>query len=97
MFASTLSGLGSRVLEHIAMLESKGALEKAAIQSELDTLREQMRPHFIFNTLNGIAAMIPLDGERATEMITKLSDLYRLILDYRRKQPPPRFPKRSRS
>jgi sensor histidine kinase YesM len=83
--AQVLAELGekvSRQIEEAAEQERiKGELERAQIAAELGALREQMRPHFIFNALNNIAAMIPIDGGRATEMLTRLSDLYRLLLD----------------
>jgi LytS/YehU family sensor histidine kinase len=52
----------------------------AQLESELHLLKQQMHPHFLFNILNNVGAMIPLEPERATEMIAKLSELYRRIL-----------------
>jgi sensor histidine kinase YesM len=84
-FAVTLSELGERVtrqIEEAAEQERiRGELERAQIQAELNALREQMQPHFIFNALNNIAAMIPFDGKGAAEMLTKLAALYRMMLE----------------
>lgn len=49
-------------------------------QAQLAGLRTQLQPHFLFNTLNSIAALIPQDAKLATEMIMNLSDLLRMTL-----------------
>lgn len=50
---------------------------------ELRMLRAQLDPHFLFNSLNGIAAEIPAHPEAATEMVCELSDYLRYSLDHR--------------
>jgi signal transduction histidine kinase len=49
-------------------------------QAQLASLRTQLQPHFLFNTLNSIAALIPRDAKLATEMVMNLSDLLRMTL-----------------
>jgi two-component system sensor histidine kinase AlgZ len=49
-------------------------------QAQLTGLRTQLQPHFLFNTLNSIAALIPKDAKLATEMVMNLSDLLRMTL-----------------
>lgn len=49
-------------------------------QAQLAGLRTQLRPHFLFNTLNSIAALIPQNAKLATEMVMNLSDLLRMTL-----------------
>jgi two-component system, LytTR family, sensor kinase len=57
-------------------------LEAALARAELDALRLEIRPHFLFNTLNSIAALIrSRDNNRALEMLIKLSDLMRTTLE----------------
>ncbi|MEP7218660.1 MAG: sensor histidine kinase [Bacteroidota bacterium] len=54
--------------------------EQSALRAQLGTLRAQINPHFLFNSLNSIAAMIrtaPADAERVTE---SLADLFRYSL-----------------
>ena len=51
-------------------------------ESELNVLRSQMNPHFLFNSLNSISYLIIRDTERAREMIIKLSDFIRYALKY---------------
>jgi len=51
-------------------------------ESELNVLRSQMNPHFLFNSLNSISYLTIRDPERAREMIIKLSDFLRYALKY---------------
>ena len=55
-------------------------LEAALARSQLVALQGQLQPHFLFNTLNSIVALISVDPDRATLMIRKLSDLLRYCL-----------------
>jgi two-component system, LytTR family, sensor kinase len=50
-------------------------------QAELQALRMQLHPHFLFNTLNSIATLIHKDPDAADRMTARLSDLLRLTLD----------------
>jgi sensor histidine kinase YesM len=52
-------------------------LKQALTQSQLQVLRNQMQPHFLFNTLHGIATLVSSDPERARTMIVHLSNLLR--------------------
>lgn len=55
-------------------------LRAAAIEAELRALRAQINPHFLFNTLNAIAALIASDPKRAEMMVQRLSDVFRYVL-----------------
>ena len=55
--------------------------QQALAASELQALKMQLHPHFLFNTLHGIATLIDDDGENAKAMILKLSNLLRTALD----------------
>lgn len=54
--------------------------ERALAVSELQALKTQIHPHFLFNTLNGISSLVVSDPERARAMIVKLSGLLRTAL-----------------
>jgi two-component system, LytTR family, sensor kinase len=56
-------------------------LEKENIQSQFETLKNQVNPHFLFNSLNALASIIPEDPEKAVEYINKFSSIYRYVLD----------------
>ena len=50
-------------------------------QARLDALRMQLNPHFLFNTLHTISALIHENPERADRIVARLSELLRLNLD----------------
>lgn len=56
-------------------------IESRLVQAQLDSLKMQLHPHFLFNTLNTITALIPENPDSAEAMITRLGDLLRLALD----------------
>ena len=51
------------------------------VQAQLQSLRTQLHPHFLFNTLNAIAELLHQDAGRAERTLTQLSDLLRHALD----------------
>src|SRR5207247_4805144 len=55
-------------------------LEARLAQSQLQVLRVQLQPHFLFNTLHSISALMHKDVRRADSMIAALSDLLRMSL-----------------
>src|SRR5258708_28188298 len=57
------------------------ALEAELTQSELGTFRSQLRPHFLFNTLNAISVFMTEDADKARQMLLHLSTLLRRSLD----------------
>ena len=56
-------------------------LESQLAQAQLDALRKQLQPHFLFNTLNTVSILIEEDTRAAREMLVRLSDLLRATLD----------------
>jgi two-component system LytT family sensor kinase len=56
-------------------------LETKLARTQLDMLKLQLQPHFLFNTLNAISALMYRDPKAAEEMLAGLSDLLRLTLD----------------
>lgn len=58
-------------------------LESQLTQTQLDLLRSQLQPHFLFNTLNSISTLIYSDPDNADKMVIQLSKLLRRTLDQR--------------
>jgi signal transduction histidine kinase len=56
-------------------------LEKRLAQAKLQALQMQLNPHFLFNTLHSISALLHQDAEAADRMIARLSDLLRAALE----------------
>jgi two-component system, LytTR family, sensor kinase len=57
-------------------------LQQLLVASELQTLRSQLHPHFLFNTLHGISTLVDTDRPRAKAMVIKLSSLLRAALQH---------------
>ena len=55
-------------------------LEAQLSQAELRALRMQLHPHFLFNTLNSISALLHVNPEAADRMIARLGDFLRMTL-----------------
>jgi two-component system LytT family sensor kinase len=58
----------------------KKALENANLNAEVNFLKSQINPHFLFNTLNGIYSQAHAKSEKTEHSILKLSDLLRYVL-----------------
>lgn len=54
--------------------------EKEKIQTELNSLKQQVNPHFLFNSLNSIYSLANRKSEKTTEAVLKLSDLLRYMI-----------------
>jgi two-component system, LytTR family, sensor kinase len=56
-------------------------LETRLVESQLQALKMQLHPHFLFNTLHSISSLVQEDPEAAEAMIARLSELLRLSLE----------------
>ncbi len=56
--------------------------ERQLARAQLELLRQQLHPHFLFNTLHAVSAMMHEDLKGADQMISRLSDLLRLALSH---------------
>ena len=73
--------LGMRVLERHSQTEKlQKELEKEKLNSELAFLKNQISPHFFFNTLNNIYSLISINAEDSQKAVLKLSKLMRYLL-----------------
>jgi len=58
------------------------ALQKSLAEAQLAHLKAQLRPHFFFNALNTISALMQVDVPRADRLLTRLADLLRATLQW---------------
>jgi LytS/YehU family sensor histidine kinase len=65
------------------------ALQKHLAESQLAQLKAQLQPHFLFNALNTISALMQSDVDRADRLLTKLADLLRSSLKASARQTSP--------
>ena len=65
-----------------ALKQEKLSVETLAKSAELELLRSQLNPHFLFNALNSIKALISIDPEKSREAIVLLGEILRFTLNY---------------
>ena len=61
-------------------------LARGLTEARLQALKMQLQPHFLFNTLNAISALIPADAKPARRMVARLGDLLRTTLEHEETQ-----------
>jgi two-component system, LytTR family, sensor kinase len=62
-------------------VQEREKLKRETISAELNALKTQVNPHFLFNNLNTLASLIPEDQKVAVDFVQQLSKLYRHILE----------------
>jgi two-component system, LytTR family, sensor kinase len=76
-FITSISWMWFYMKEQQEAQMRKADMEKLAREAELSTLRQQLQPHFLFNSLNSISALAGSRPEEARRMIQQLSDFLR--------------------
>ncbi len=69
------------IIETEKIKTEKERLEKENIQSQFQALKNQVNPHFLFNSLSVLGSLIQTDTTRAEEFVSKFSKIYRYVLD----------------
>lgn len=69
-----------------ASIEEREALKRAQISSRYESLKNQVNPHFLFNSLNVLSNLVYKDADLADEFIRRLSGVYRYVLDMQEKE-----------
>jgi two-component system, LytTR family, sensor kinase len=89
LFYALLLGIAHAVLYHGRYRERERAAERLAAgltEARLQALKMQLQPHFLFNTLNAISALIPAEAKPARRMVARLGDLLRIALEHEETQ-----------
>lgn len=76
-------GLSVAIRMSIRWSEAEAARREAVksrMEAELKSLRNQLNPHFLLNTLNNIYALIAFDTDKAQQAVQELSRLLRYVL-----------------
>jgi sensor histidine kinase YesM len=73
--------LQSATLELRTQQVEQERANKLLAEAKLSSLASRIHPHFLFNTLNSIASLIPTDPKRAEDMVGKLASLLRFSLN----------------
>jgi LytS/YehU family sensor histidine kinase len=67
-------------------VEEKEMLKRESLKAQLDALRTQVNPHFLFNNLNTLSSVIPENPQLAVDFVQQLSKVYRHILEIKDEQ-----------
>ena len=68
---------------YISQLKISKKLEEEKVVAELNALKSQVNPHFLFNSFNVLSGLIDEDPDKAQVFLTGLSKIYRYILENR--------------
>src|SRR5262249_42538134 len=71
------------IKERVSDLVRVERADRARAEAELEALRAQIDPHFLFNSLNALASLIEDDPPRARDFNERLARVYRYILTSR--------------
>ena len=66
--------------ERMESIRLESRLSQQLVEAELRALRAQINPHFLFNSLNTIAALISLEPEKAEKFTVRLAKVFRYVL-----------------
>jgi sensor histidine kinase YesM len=64
-----------------ASVEESENLKRESLSAQLNALRSQVNPHFLFNNLNTLCSLIPENPKHAVDFVQQLSKVYRHILE----------------
>jgi len=62
-------------------ITEKEMLKRESLQAQLNALKTQVNPHFLFNNLNTLSSVIPENPQQAIDFVQQLSKVYRHILE----------------
>ncbi len=85
LFYALLLGIAHLVHYYRRYREREQVAEQLArglTEARLQALKMQLQPHFLFNTLNAISALIPAEAKPARRMVARLGDLLRTTLEH---------------
>jgi two-component sensor histidine kinase len=89
LYFALLLGVAYAMVYYRRYRERERAAERLSAglaTARLQALKMQLQPHFLFNTLNAISALIPADAQPARRMVAQLGDLLRISLDHEETQ-----------
>lgn len=85
LYYALLLGIAHAVLYYGRYREGQRTAERLTAgltEARLQALKMQLQPHFLFNTLNAISALIPVEAQPARRMVARLGDLLRISLEH---------------
>lgn len=73
-----IAGMGVVPLFHYLIIRQRAAVPRAQ-QAHLADLEQRIRPHFLFNSLNAVSALITIDPPKAEQALDDLAELFRML------------------
>jgi two-component system LytT family sensor kinase len=83
LIASVLATLAFFIIMWLEMMKIMYKTREELLVYQSETLKNQVNPHFLFNSLNTLSSLISSKPEKAEQFTQKLSNIYRYILDNR--------------
>lgn len=77
--------VGLFILLRLRAIKRREKFQRERLQGQFETLRNQVNPHFLFNSFNTLINIIEKDKTEAVDYVEKLSDYFRIILQQRDK------------
>ncbi|MBS1813813.1 MAG: histidine kinase [Acidobacteria bacterium] len=81
--APVVVGIPLKIWNAIRMERKVEEQQHLLLEARLDALQRQINPHFLFNTLNSISSLVRGKPELAREMVVKLANFLRTVLEHR--------------
>ncbi|MFN7117615.1 MAG: sensor histidine kinase [Saprospiraceae bacterium] len=76
-----IGGLLHVSLDYLQLIKKQEQLKNLHLSAELNLLKSQVQPHFLFNTLNNIYSLAYIRSEKTAEVVAKLSDIMRYFVE----------------
>lgn len=72
--------IGAALLRYFHVVAQWQARQAASARAQMDALQARIRPHFLFNSMNTVAALVRVDPDAAETMVEDLAELFRAAL-----------------
>ncbi|MFA7288181.1 MAG: histidine kinase [Melioribacteraceae bacterium] len=80
IIVAVIEGVNSFIRSQKALVRAE-KLAKENLEIRLETLKNQLNPHFLFNSLNALTSLIENDSKKATDFVDEFSSIYRYTLE----------------
>ncbi len=79
--SATVIGIELKIWNSVRIQIKLEEQERLLLNARMEALQNQINPHFLFNTLNSVSSLVRIDPDTAREMITKLANILRRLLN----------------
>jgi two-component system LytT family sensor kinase len=79
--SATVIGIVLKIWNSVRIQIKLEEQERLLLNARMEALQNQINPHFLFNTLNSVSSLVRIDPDTAREMIAKLANILRRLLN----------------